>query len=75
LGTAHASGTAGDDWTVGRNESALVNEIGQESIVRDGVWQLIPGGPHVEDLRKDDIIFNAEQTEDLLRTGKTARRG
>lgn len=83
LGTAHASGTtslsrayaSGKDWTVGQDESALVNEIGQESIVRDGVWQLIPGGPHVEDLRADDIIFNAEQTEDLLRTGKTARRG
>ena len=83
IGTAHALGTTslsrayadGKDWTVGRDESALVNEIGQESIVRDGVWQLIPGGPHVEDLRKDDIIFNAEQTEDLIRTGKTARRG
>ena len=73
LSRAHANGT--QDWTVGQDESALVNEIGQESIVRDGVWQLIPGGPHVEDLRKDDIIFNAEQTEDLIRTGKTARRG
>lgn len=83
LGTAHASGTTslsrayanGKDWTVGRDESALVNEIGQESRVRDGVWELIPGGPHVEDLRKDDIIFNAEQTADLIRTGKTARQG
>ena len=84
LGTAHATGTTAlshayasgkRDWTVGKNESALVNEIGQESRVRDGVWELIPGGPHVEDLRKDDIIFNAEQTADLIRTGKTARRG
>ena len=83
IGTAHASGTtlshsyAGgtQDWTVGEDESALVNEIGQESIVRDGVWQLIPGGPHVEDLQRDDIIFNAEQTSDLIRTGKTARSG
>ena len=84
LGTAHASGTTSlsrayasgsQDWTVGRDESALVNEIGQESRVRDGVWELIPGGPHVEDLKKDDIIFNAEQTADLIRTGKTARSG
>ena len=83
LGTAHSLGTTslsrayanGKDWTVGRDESALVNEIGQESRVRDGVWELIPGGPHVEDLKKDDIIFNAEQTADLIRTGKTARSG
>lgn len=83
IGTAHARGTAlshsyaggTQDWTVGEDENALVNEIGQESIVRDGVWQLIPGGPHVEDLQRDDIIFNAEQTADLIRTGKTARSG
>ena len=84
LGTAHSLGTTSlsrayaggsQDWTVGRDESALVNEIGQESRVRDGVWELIPGGPHVEDLKKDDIIFNAEQTADLIRTGKTARSG
>lgn len=55
LSRAHANGT--QDWTVGQDESALVNEIGQESIVRDGVWQLIPGGPHVEDLKKNDIIY------------------
>lgn len=55
LSHAHANGT--QDWTVGQDESALVNEIGQESIVRDGVWQLIPGGPHVEDLKKNDIIY------------------
>jgi len=36
---------------------------------------LLPGGPHVEKLKKDDIVFNAEQTADLLETGKTARRG
>ena len=83
LGTAHSLGTTtlsrayanGKDWTVGKNEKSLVNEIGQESRVRDGVWELIPGGPHVEDLRKDDIIFNAQQTADLIRTGKTARSG
>ena len=42
---------------------------------RDGHWFLLPGGPHVEKLKKDDIVFNAEQTADLIETGKTARRG
>lgn len=35
----------------------------------------MPGGPHVEKLKKNDIVFNAEQTEDLIETGKTARHG
>ena len=32
---------------------------------------LIPGGMHIHSLKKDDIILNAQQTEDLLRHGKT----
>ena len=69
-GTAHASGTAkinkyssamsayakGTDWRLPQNEDALVNEVGQESIVRDGRWFPIPGGAHIEKLRKGDII-------------------
>ena len=36
------------------NQEALVNEIGTESIIRDGKWFLIPGSPHVEKLQKGD---------------------
>ena len=78
LGTAHATGTArvgGRDFTVGRNETALVNEVGQESRVHNGKWELLPGGPHMQKFSKDDIIFNAEQTADLIKSGKTARQG
>ena len=32
---------------------------------------LIPGGMHIHSLKKDDIILNAQQTEDLLKHGKT----
>lgn len=57
------------------DEQALVNEVGinghSESIVRDGVWSLIPGGAHIENLKKGDIIFSATQTEDLLKHGAT----
>ena len=53
------------------NEKALVNELGMESIVRDGVWSMIPGGAHIENLKKGDIIFSASQTEDLLKHGAT----
>ena len=48
------------------DQKALVNEEyingHSESIVRDGVWSLIPGGAHMENLKKGDIIFSAQQT-------------
>lgn len=71
LTPAHAAG----DVSLKQNETALVNEEylngHSESIVRDGVWSLIPGGAHVENLKRGDIIFSAKQTDDLLRTGAT----
>lgn len=67
LSSAHAGGNV----ALGQNETALTNEVGTESIVRDGVWSLLPGGPHMENLKKGDIIFSASQTEDLLKYGKT----
>ena len=67
LSSAHAGGNV----ALGQNETALTNEVGTESIVRDGVWSLLPGGPHMENLKKGDIIFSASQTKDLLEHGRT----
>lgn len=71
LTPAHANGNV----ALKHDEEALVNEIQKnghsESIVRDGVWSLIPGGAHFEHLKKGDIIFSAQQTEDLLKHGTT----
>jgi len=55
---AYARGT---DVTLSRNQDALVNEVGVESIVRGGQWMLMPGGNgvHVESLKRGDIVFNA----------------
>lgn len=80
-GTAHADGTAinahanGHDWTLPKDEDALVNEIGTESIVRDGKWRLIPGGAHIEKLKRGDIIFSAKQTEELIKSGRVTSGG
>ena len=63
---AHAKGNV----ALGQDERALVNELGMESMVRDGVWSMIPGGAHLENLKKGDIIFSAQQTKDLLEHGK-----
>lgn len=71
LSSAHAKG----EVALKHDEQALVNEVGinghSESIVRDGVWSLIPGGAHMENLKKGDIILSAQQTEDLLKRGAT----
>lgn len=86
-GTAHADGTLmnmwnnyrayayGRDWSLHRDESALVNELGTESIVRDGRWFTIPGGAHIHQLKKGDIIFSAKQTEELIKTGHISSGG
>ena len=71
LSPAHADGHV----ALAHDEVALSNELGPESVVRDGVWQIIPGGPHVEKFKKNDIIFNAEQTQDLLDHGYTNGTG
>lgn len=71
---AFANGT-NHDWALKNDENALVNEIGQESIVRNGRWFPIPGGAHVEQLKQGDIIFNAKQTEELIKYGKVLSGG
>ena len=71
---AHASGNV----ALQKNERALVNEFAPqapESIVRDGRWFIIPGGPQLANLKKGDIIFNANQTAELLKAGKTSIPG
>ena len=64
------------DVAITKPQDALVNEEyingHSESIVRDGVWSTIPGGAHFEHLKKGDIIFSAQQTEDLLKHGATS---
>ena len=86
LSPAHADGTAYNvinyksayaDGKVSlpHDEKALVNEQGTESLIRDGKWMLIPGGMHVQSLKKGDIILNASQTADLLKYGKASGHG
>ena len=86
LSPAHADGTAynvlntapayaNGKVSLPQDEKALVNEVGVESLIRDGKWMLIPGGAHIESLKKGDIILNASQTSDLLKTGKTSGHG
>ena len=71
LGTAHAAGTASRNWGLAHNEPhALVNELKPEAIVRDGKAFILNGGdPTFAHLKKDDVVFNGDQTEQLLEHG------
>lgn len=71
IGTAHAAGTASRNWGLSHDEShALVNELKPEAIVRDGKAFILNGGdPTFANLKKDDVVFNGDQTEQLLEHG------
>lgn len=66
-GTAYASGT----WGTKTGGLALVGELGQELVVRNGRFFTIgDNGAELFQYQKDDIIFNAEQTKQILENGK-----
>ena len=79
-GTAHAKGTAfaRGNWRVGFTGRSLGGELGREIVVhsRDGSWETIgDNGAEFFNHDSDDIIFNHQQTEELLRNGFTNSRG
>ena len=76
-GTAHSGGTvsgaayAGGSWGLKSNQKSLINEVGPEIVIRGSNW-FIPnnGRPTMGyPLKKGDIVFNAKQTEQLLKNG------
>lgn len=77
-GTANASGTAhaSGDWSAPRTETALVGEIGRETIVRNGKYFTVgDNGAEFANIRKGDIIFNHKQTEELFNNGHVTSGG
>lgn len=65
-GTAKLNGDSG----VKRNESDLIGEIAPELWVHadTGTWELVDR-PQFRKVHKGDVIFDARQTEDLLKNG------
>lgn len=52
------------------DETALVNEVGGEAIVRDGKVMIMNNGyPSLASLKSGDIIFNHKQTAELMKKG------
>lgn len=62
---------AGGNWGLYHDaNNALINELGGEILVRDGHWSILNDGyPTLANLKKNDIIFNHEQSKALLTKG------
>lgn len=72
VATAYASGSDGSGAT-GR---ALGGELGPELVVRGTKWFMVgEDGPEFFSYRHGDIVFDAEQTKELLSTGSVSSRG
>ena len=77
-GTANAIGSARafGDWSVGKNETSLVGELGRETIVRNGRYFTVGDkGAEFVSLRPNDIVFNHKQTEELFKNGHVTSNG
>ena len=75
-GTAHSSGSASGrafssgNWGIKGNGVALGGELGRELVVRNGRFFTIGDfGAEFFRYKKNDIIFNAAQTESLFKYG------
>lgn len=81
-GTANVDGTtsgrafAHGNWGIQGNGTALVGELGTETLVRDGRFYTIGDqGAEFIKYRQGDIIFNHKQTEELFKNGKVTSSG
>ena len=75
-GTAHANGTTGKafaqgNWGAKNTGVALMGELGEELIVRNGRWFTVgEDSAGFYGYKKGDIIFNADQTREIFEKGK-----
>lgn len=68
---AKAQGTL-NSFSVGipKSEKTLINEVGTEGVVRDGKLNIYNNGyPALVNLKKNDIVFNHKQMEELEKKG------
>ena len=83
FGRAFASGTLEDDsfikdkWRTKKSETALTGEEGQELVAtRDNKWFTVgDNGAEFAHIPAGSVVFNAKQTEELLKNGSINSRG
>lgn len=77
-GPSRANGTAfaHGNWGTRSSGVALTGELGQELVVRDGAYFTVgDNGAEFFNYKPGDIVFNARQTEEILKYGGTKGRG
>lgn len=77
-GTANVNGTAfaQGNWGTKENGTALMGELGQEVIVRDGHFFTVgDNGAEFVKYKKGDIVFNHKQSEELFKNGYVTSGG
>lgn len=77
-GTAHVNGTAfaQGNWGTKENGTALMGELGQEVIVRDGHFFTVgDNSAEFVKYKKGDIVFNHKQSEELFKNGYVTSGG
>lgn len=78
-GSSHLEGSAfvSGNWAVQSNEqNSLVGEEGFEIIVRNGKFFTVGNnGAELANIQKGDIVFNHEQSKNLLKYGHISGRG
>ena len=77
-GTAHFGGTAyaSGNWGTKKKETALVGELGMETVVYGGkFWTVGDKGAEFTSIPKGAIVFNHKQTEELFKNGKVLSGG
>ena len=77
-GTANVNGTAfrQGSWGTKNSGTALVGELGRETLVRNGKYYTIgDNGAEFIKYQKGDIIFNHKQTEELFKNGRVTSGG
>lgn len=87
VGTAHAGGTLSDldlsygsmpqRWKTKKDDVALVGEENPEIVAtRDGYWYTVGNsGAEFTSIPKGSVVFNASQTQKLLKRGHIGSRG
>lgn len=84
-GTAHIYGTAfahgsmphrSGDWSVKQSERALVGELGQETVIRNGRFFTVGDrGAEFVSLQRGDVVLNHKQSEELFKNGHVTSGG
>lgn len=76
LGNLEDGGLIRNDWKTSSDMTALTGELGPEMVVHGNRWWTVgDNGAEFTDIPKGSVVFNAEQTRQLLANGSINSRG